>query len=90
MILELTNGKISVPELRIDNLSVIRLIKNPDIHQRSKHIDIKFCFIRERYKSKDIQLRHVDSAIQEADIFTRSLGKQKFQELRELIGVKEM
>lgn len=44
-----------MPELNVDNLNVIKLIKNPDVHQRSKHIDIKFYFIRKKiYKQRDM------------------------------------
>lgn len=63
LVSELTCGNIDIPELRIDNQSTIRLIKNPDVHQRSKHIDIKFYFIREKYKNKEIELKYVSSDI---------------------------
>ena len=88
---ELTKINAQVPKLKIDNQSAIRLIKNPDVHQRSKHIDIKFYFIREKYQNNEMKLEYVSSDDQEADIFTKfkSLGKQKFQRLRNLMNVKE-
>jgi hypothetical protein len=35
------------PEIKIDNKSAISLIKNPVHHDRSKHIDVRFHFVRE-------------------------------------------
>lgn len=90
LVSELTCKKLKEAELRIDNQSTIRLIKNPDVHKKSKHIDIKFYFIREKYGNKEIVLKHVNSNAQEADVFTKPLGKQRFQTMRELIGVQEI
>lgn len=43
-------------KLLIDNQSAIRLIKNPEFHQRTKHIDIRHHFVRECYKRKMIKI----------------------------------
>ena len=75
------------PTLKIDNLSAIRLIKNPEYHRRTKHIDIKYQFIREKYNSGEILFEHVPSAEQAADIFTKPLSKPVFTKLRDLIGI---
>ncbi|GBL75006.1 Retrovirus-related Pol polyprotein from transposon TNT 1-94 [Araneus ventricosus] len=39
----------TIPVLQMDNQSVIRLVKNPEFHSRTKHIDIRYKFIREQY-----------------------------------------
>ena len=46
-------------EVQIDNKSAIELAKNPVHHERSKHIDVRFHFIREHVKEKNVHLRHV-------------------------------
>ena len=51
-------------EIRIDNKSAIELAKNPVHHERSKYIDVRFHFIREHVKDKDVHLRHVASTDQ--------------------------
>ncbi|KAK2579157.1 hypothetical protein KPH14_011607 [Odynerus spinipes] len=45
--------------LYIDNISAIKLITNPEFHQRSKHIDIKYHYIRDLYKTGEIKLNYI-------------------------------
>lgn len=76
-----------IPRLYLDNQSAIRLIKNPEHHQRTKHIDVKYHFIREKYAENFFSLWHVSSDNQIADIFTKPLPKDKFQRFRSLMGM---
>ncbi|KAK3147062.1 hypothetical protein QOZ80_3BG0277590 [Eleusine coracana subsp. coracana] len=78
------------PQLKMDNQSAIALSKNPVLHDRSKHIDTKFHFLRESVDSGAIRLVFVSTQGQLADIMTKALGRAKFQELRELIGVTRL
>lgn len=77
-------------QLMIDNQSAIKLIKNPEFHQRTKHIDIKFKFIREHYDCGDIEPNYINTKDQEADIFTKPLPKVQFQRLRSKLGVTSL
>lgn len=70
-----------------DNQSAIRLIKNPEFHKKTKHIDTRYHFIREAFQKKLINPLYVVSADQGADILTKPLTKGKFTKLREKIGV---
>uniref|UniRef100_A0A151UFD3 Copia protein n=1 Tax=Cajanus cajan TaxID=3821 RepID=A0A151UFD3_CAJCA len=72
-----------------NNRSAIKLAKNPINHERSKHIDVRFHFIREKVKEGSVELEHVGSKEQVADIFTKPLPATTFQELRKLLGMKE-
>jgi hypothetical protein len=45
----------------LDNKSVIKLAKNPVNHERSKHIDVRFHFIRDHMKEESVELVHVAS-----------------------------
>lgn len=78
------------PQLKMDNQSAIALSKNPVLHDRSKHIDTKFHFLRECVDSGAVCLAFVSTQAQLADIMTKALGRSKFQELRELIGVTKL
>ena len=69
------------------NLSTISLIKNPVHHDRSKHIDVKYHYIRECAEKKLTEVMSVGTAEQLGDIFTKSLGRTRFQELRSKIGM---
>ena len=66
---------------------VIKLSKNTVLHGRSKHIDVKFHFLRDLMKEKVIDVVYCRSEDQVADIFTKSLKLTTFRKLRKLLGV---
>lgn len=68
--------------LFIDNQSAIRLIKNPEYHKRTKHIDIQYHFIRQKYADEKIVPIYVPSEDQLANVLTKLLSRQRFQKLR--------
>ena len=74
----------------IDNRSAIDLAKNPVFHGRSKHIDVCYHFIRECVERGEVILKHVSSNEQRADIMTKALIKNKFEDMRKLLGVKNL
>ena len=74
--------------LKIDNQSAIALSKNSVHHERSKHIDTRFHYIRDCVESGMIEIQHVCTEDQHADILTKSLARMKFLEMRERIGVR--
>lgn len=88
LIEELTGSKIET-EFNMDNQSAIRLIKNPEFHKRTKHIDVRYHFIREKFEARMFSLRYVTSDEQLADIFTKPLPKCRFELLRNLLCIKQ-
>jgi hypothetical protein len=74
-------------EIFVDNKSAIALVKNPVFHDRSKHIDTRYHFIRECIAKKEVQLKFVKTHDQVADIFTKPLKNEIFSKLRALLGV---
>ena len=81
-------GKIiEKPELYVDNQSAIKLIQNPQYHCRTKHIDIKYKFVREKYQRKFFNLEYINTKDQQADIFTKPLDNAKFESFRNKINV---
>ena len=56
---ELIGGAVLAPKLKVDNKSAIALMKNLVHHDRSKHIDVKFHFIRECCDRKLIDIEFV-------------------------------
>lgn len=83
-ILGVNNG--STP-LLCDNEGAIRLVKNPEFHQRTKPIDIKYHFIREKHQDKEIEIVYAPTENQLADLFTKPLPTPRFNQLRKQIGV---
>ena len=71
----------------IDNKSAQALAKNLVFHDRSKHIDTRYHFIRECIAKKEIELEYVRTNDQIADIFTKPLKYENFQKLRLKLGV---
>lgn len=70
-----------------DNQGAIALSKNPAHHTRTKHIDVKYHFIRDAIESKEIEVEYCQTNKMIADILTKGLQKQKFEELRRMMGV---
>ena len=58
-------------------------------HARSKHIEIQYHFVREKMQSKDISLVYCNTNENVADIFTKPLGKAKFETFRDKLSVVE-
>lgn len=73
-----------------DNSSIIKLSKNPIMHKRSKHIVVRFHFLRDLCNEGAVLLVHCGSQDQVADILTKPLKLEQFQKLRDLLGVCEM
>lgn len=74
-------------EIYIDNKSALALAKKPVFHDRSKHIDTRYHFIRECVTKKEVELKFVKSQDQVANIFTKPLKEDVFRRLRSLLGV---
>jgi len=62
-----------------DNQSCITLSANPKYHDRSKHIDLRFHFLREKVQAKILKLQFTSTSTMWADILTKSLPKDKHQ-----------
>jgi hypothetical protein len=90
LLAELVGGAVLAPKLKVDNKSAIALMKNPVHHDRSKHIDVKFHFIRECCDRKLIDVDFVGTEHQLGDILTKALGRTRFQELRGWIGMEKL
>lgn len=73
-----------------DNKSTISLSENPVQHQRTKHIDIKFHFIREAIKNQDVNVQYCQTDKMTADVLTKGLPKEKFERFRDMLGVKRL
>ena len=77
-------------KLLVDNKSAIALSHNPVHHDRSKHIDVRYHYIRDCIEDGKVDVEYVGTNNQRADILTKSLGRVKFIEMRQMLGVKEV
>ena len=89
MIATLRDFGLEFPErvpLFCDSTSAISVGKNSCLHSRSKHIDIHFHFLRDQYEKGAVDLIHVDTDDQLADILTNPLEEKPFIHLRGGVG----
>ncbi|GKD94781.1 retrovirus-related pol polyprotein from transposon TNT 1-94 [Tanacetum coccineum] len=70
-----------------DNTSAIAISNNPVLHSRTKHIDIRYHFIRDHILKGDIELHFVPTDLQLADIFTKPLAEPSFTRLVAELGM---
>ena len=70
-----------------DNTSAISISKNPVMHSKTKHIPIKYHFLREQVAEKNIKVEYVGTKEQVEDIFTKPLPREAFEYIRQRLGV---
>ena len=72
----------------VDNQPTIALVKNLVLHDRSKHIDVKFHFLRDCVDGGQIVIEFVETVRQLADVLTKPLGHLRLMELKDMIGME--
>jgi hypothetical protein len=70
-----------------DNTSAINISKNPVMHCKTKHILIKYHFLREHVSQKVVKVEYIDNKEKIAYIFTKPLPRSTFQNLIHKLGV---
>ena len=65
--------------IRADNQGAIRLLKNPVVSQRSKHIDVIYHFVREHVESQEVLFEYVSTHDMVADVLTKPVPKAKHE-----------
>jgi len=74
-------------EIFVDNQAAIAISQNPVFHGRTKHFNIKFYFLREVQKNGEVMLVYCKTKNQVVDIFTKSFHVNRFEFLKEKLGV---
>ena len=72
-----------------DNQSVIAIARNPILHARTKHIDIRYHYVREAVQVGIISLSYCPTDEMVADLLTKGLPKGRFETLRKVMGLEE-
>ncbi|GJZ73111.1 zinc finger, CCHC-type containing protein [Tanacetum coccineum] len=73
--------------MNCDNQSAIHLSRNAMFHERTKHINVRYHFIREIVKSKEIEVAKIGAKDNAADAFTKVVPGPKFKYFMEILGV---
>ncbi|KAM2077718.1 hypothetical protein ACFX1R_025466 [Malus domestica] len=74
-------------DVHCDSQSAIHLAKNQVHHARTKHIDVRFHFVREVIDEGDILLQKIGTADNPADMLTKPVSLNKFKHCLDLIGI---
>jgi Reverse transcriptase (RNA-dependent DNA polymerase) len=70
-----------------DSQGAIQALKNFSSTKHTKHIEIHHDFMRERYSSGELNFVHIPGTTNPADIFTKALGRIKFEQFRRGLGM---
>jgi hypothetical protein len=70
-----------------DNQSFIMMIESPLFHDNTKHIEIRYHYIRDMVQKGDVKLQYVGTDEQVAGVLTKRLSHVKFDYFRDNIGV---
>lgn len=70
-----------------DSQSAQKLVSNPVFHRRSKHIDIRYHFVREAVTNNFVKIAYLETAEMPADILTKSLGSVKHYYFMKKLGI---
>ena len=73
--------------LYCDNTSAINISKNPLMHTKTKHIAIKYHYVRELVQDKEVKMEYVNTNEKIDDIFKKTLPKDAHEYLRSKLGV---
>ena len=88
LMLDITGSRQLPITIHSDNTAAIILAKNPEDHDRAKHIDIKYHLIRDEVERGRISLKYVDSKENIADILTKPLPIQSQRYLADKSGLE--
>ena len=73
--------------INVDNQAAIAYSRDNQFHARSKHIDIRHHFVRERLESHDIDIQYCASQANCADVLTKALARPAHQDQMKLLGM---
>ncbi|KAK2995291.1 hypothetical protein RJ640_013500 [Escallonia rubra] len=98
--LELTRLRYILQDLRVpqvaptqlfcDNQAALHIAANPIFHERTKHVEIDCHIVREKLQAGMIKPSYVPTRFQLADVFTKALGKDQFETLRNKLGLHDI
>ena len=84
---ELGFEQIGASKIFSDSQGSIALIKNPVFHARTKHIDIRYHFLREKVEAGILEFSFCSTNDQVADILTKPLARGKYEVCRDCLGI---
>ena len=87
---EMRGEKDEPLRLNCNNQGAIALAKDNKFHSQTKHIDLRFHFIREAVEDNKLSITYIPTEENMANIFTKALARLKFKGFVERLGLKEV
>lgn len=81
-------GTLFPSKVYCDSQSAIALSKNPSFHNRTKHIDVKFHYVREVVQNGELTVHKIGTVHNPADIMTKALANDRFEFLCDLLKLR--
>ena len=72
-----------------DNQGAIELAKNPRFHNRTKHIDVSFHYMKEQVNPKTVSVKYCPTNLMLADIMTKGLSRNVLETFRDNLRVEK-
>jgi hypothetical protein len=83
------NSNAGPPTLYCDNQSAVDVIHDPKFHNKTKHIDIRYMFIRnDMVEQKRLKVEHIPGVDQPADCLTKQLPVDQFRRHIHTMGLR--
>ena len=87
MLVHLFDEEIDVTDILCDNQSCIKMTENLVFHDKSKHIEIKYHFIRDMVQKGAVKIKYVPTKEQVTDVLTVLLSHVKFEYFLDKLGL---
>lgn len=85
LLADLLVGQTAPTVIHTDSQSALAIARNPVFHARTKHIEVHYHYVRERWSDGDIKLSYVPTEDNLADLFTKALPRPKFEAFRQAL-----
>ena len=85
--LSYNKGDVTPCKIFGDNIPSILLSKNPEFHERAKHIEVKYYYCREQYLEGNISITYIPTKENVSDLLTKPLLTSTHQTLVKLMGM---
>jgi hypothetical protein len=76
--------------LHVNNQSAIAIARNPEFHDRTKHIEIRHHFLRQKVEGEEIRLEYTLTEEQTADVMTKGLVRKKHEHFLIAMGLHRL
>jgi hypothetical protein len=76
--------------LHVDNQSAIAIARNPEFHDRTKHIEVRHHFLRHKVEGEEIRLEYTPTDDQVADVLTKGIVHAKHERFSGAMGIRRL